>query len=204
MSEQMPISGKPIWIATNERANTVGQPVCSSMAIVDSHNFRPVPFGMSGEICISGPNIVAAYADNPSANAKSFFFIGKQRFFRTGDVGKFDDRAFLYLTGRIKELIKHGGEQVSPAEVEAAIRVNKDIEVAVVFGVPSATWGEDIGAALILSAAKQEEIEEGGDEARAHLIAELKDQMLQSLSALKVRHTARAYHHPSKPDLNCV
>ena len=80
---------------------------------------------------------------------------------------------------------------MSPAEVEAAIRVNKDIEVAVVFGVPSVTWGEDIGAALILSEAKQEEIEEGGDEARARLIFKLKEQMLHTLSALKVRHTKR-------------
>ena len=71
-----------------------------------------------GEIAISGPNVTPGYEGNPEANVKNFFEAEGKRWFRTGDQGAFDDDGFLSLTGRLKENINRGGEQISPVEVD--------------------------------------------------------------------------------------
>jgi long-subunit acyl-CoA synthetase (AMP-forming) len=88
MTEQMPISSKPLALETEDRVDTVGQPVCTSVALVDGASLRPVPWGERGELCISGANVMKGYMNNDAANAKSFFWIGAQRFFRTGDIAR--------------------------------------------------------------------------------------------------------------------
>ena len=151
MSEQMPISGKNINVPLHERPDTVGQPLICSVALVSDSNCVPTaPFGQQGELVVSGENVMRGYANAEEANNKTYLFIGEKRYLRTGDIAKIDGDGFLYLTGRSKELIKRGGEQVSPLKVEAVLAQHPAVRVAVVFGVPSPLWGEEVGVAIVL------------------------------------------------------
>ena len=103
-----------------------------------------LPYGETGEVCISGPLVTTGYLANPEANAREFFTDAGTAWFRTGDFGRVGTDGFVYLTGRGKELIKRGGEQVSPYEVEDALAKHEGVQVAVVFGVPNEFWGEEV------------------------------------------------------------
>lgn len=175
MSEQMPIT-QPVQGKTDmisDKPGSVGVPVATSLAIVNSATFTPVPFGVQGEVAICGPTVIENYLDNPDANSKSYFELTlpldarhpfqRGRYFLTGDVGVLDTEGNLTLTGRNKELIKKGGEQVSPFEIEEPVIEHPWIEVAVCFAVPSDLYGEEVGLALVLSdaapsGAKQSEV----------------------------------------------
>jgi len=102
--------------------------------------------GQRGEVVIRGPNVTKGYNNNPKANAESFV----NGWFRTGDQGFLDDRGYLTLTGRIKELINRGGEKVSPLEVDAALLQHPGVAEAVCFGVPDQMFGECVQAAVVL------------------------------------------------------
>ena len=99
-----------------------------------------------GEVVIQGPNVVAGYENNPEANAKSF----TNGWFRTGDQGFLDAEGYLTLTGRIKELINRGGEKIAPREIDEVLLAHPAVAEAVAFGVPHATWGEEVAAAVVL------------------------------------------------------
>lgn len=175
MSEQMPITqpfqGKMDMIS--DKPNSVGVPVATSLAVVNSSTLCPVPFGVEGEIAISGSTVMTHYLNNEEANAKSFFELTlpldadhqfqRGRYFLTGDVGVIDKYGYLTLKGRNKELIKKGGEQISPFEIEEPMLDHPWVEVAVCFSVPSKLYGEEVGLAIVLSdeapfTAKQTEV----------------------------------------------
>ncbi len=108
--------------------------------------------GDRGEVVIQGPNVVREYENNPEANEKSF----TNGWFRTGDQGYLDENGYLVLTGRIKELINRGGEKIAPREIDEVLLGHPAIAEAVAFGVPHATWGEEVAAAVVLHSPEQE------------------------------------------------
>eukprot|EP00931_Biecheleriopsis_adriatica_P005040 TRINITY_DN106608_c0_g1_i1.p1 TRINITY_DN106608_c0_g1~~TRINITY_DN106608_c0_g1_i1.p1 ORF type:complete len:784 (+),score=98.32 TRINITY_DN106608_c0_g1_i1:2-2353(+) len=184
MSEQMPITGSPVDVGAG-CWDTVGMPLCRSIALVDSSSLRPVNFGDAGEVCICGPSVMTEYRRNSQANLASFLYVGGQRFFRTGDIGRFTELGYLQLVGRSKELIKHGGEQVAPPEVEAVLAKHDDVKKAVVFAVPSQTWGEDVAAAIVLTSVGAERLAAGGKAEEAREIASLRAMVVAELGAPK-------------------
>src|SRR5258706_15884453 len=99
--------------------------------------------GGTAEIEVRGPNVIAGYLDNPSASAAAFTADG---WFRTGDLGTFDDDGYLRISGRAKELIITGGYNVYPREVEELLRSHAAVMDAAVVGAPPARWGETVGA----------------------------------------------------------
>ena len=105
-----------------------------------------------GEVVISGPNVTPGYESNPGANAKSFFDLDGQRWFRTGDQGAIDADGFLELTGRLKEIINRGGEKISPLEVDNVLMDHPDIAQVVTFALPHPKLGEEVAAAVVLRA----------------------------------------------------
>jgi acyl-CoA synthetase (AMP-forming)/AMP-acid ligase II len=123
--------------------------------------------GSPGEVVIRGPGVMAGYANNPAATAEAFF----GDWFRTGDRGVLRD-GYLYLEGRLKEMILRGGENISPAEVEQVLLSHPAVRDAVCFGVADEKYGELVSAAVTLSA-----------EASAK---ELTDHCRESLAAFKV------------------
>jgi acyl-CoA synthetase (AMP-forming)/AMP-acid ligase II len=98
---------------------------------------------IDGEVAIRGAGVMPGYLDEPQANADSFV----DGWFRTGDLGAFD-RGYLRLTGRLKEMILRGGENVSPYEVENVLLRHPAVEDAVCFGVASEQYGEEVAAAV--------------------------------------------------------
>jgi long-chain acyl-CoA synthetase len=99
--------------------------------------------GQQGEICILGHNIMKGYLDNPEATAEAFW---KGGWFRSGDIGYFDDEGYLYIVDRLKDLIITGGENVYPREVEEAIYTKPEVEECAVVGFPDREWGERVTA----------------------------------------------------------
>ncbi len=109
----------------------------------------------TGEVCISGPNVTPGYESNPEANEKNFFDVAGQRWFRTGDQGAFDADGFLFLTGRLKEIINRGGEKISPLEVDGVLLDHPDVIQVVSFALPHPKLGEEVAAAVVLRAEAQ-------------------------------------------------
>ena len=105
----------------------------------------------TGEVVISGDNVTPGYENNLEANEKSFFRINGERWFRTGDQGAFDKDGFLYLTGRLKEIINRGGEKISPLEVDSILLDHPEINQVVTFALPHPKLGEEVAAAVVLS-----------------------------------------------------
>jgi acyl-CoA synthetase (AMP-forming)/AMP-acid ligase II len=106
-----------------------------------------VPQGSEGEISIRGTNVTPGYLNNPSANESSFT---KDNFFRTGDQGKKDEDGYIYITGRIKELINKGGEKISPIELDNVLAQHPAIGEAVSFAMADEHYGQDIGVAVVV------------------------------------------------------
>ena len=127
-----------------ERPGTAGRPApLARLAILDEDD-RSVPTGQVGEIALRGPLVFRGYWNLPEETAWTF----RNGWHHTGDMGRFDEEGYLVYAGRSpsKELIKTGGENVYPAEVERALRGHAAIAEAVVIGVPDARWGEAVKA----------------------------------------------------------
>jgi acyl-CoA synthetase (AMP-forming)/AMP-acid ligase II len=99
-----------------------------------------------GEIAIQGANVFRGYENNPEANARAFV----NGWFRTGDQGFLDDDCYLHLTGRIKDIIIRGGENIAPHEVDEILLRHPAVAAAVTFGCAHPTLGEEVAAAVVL------------------------------------------------------
>jgi oxalate---CoA ligase len=106
-----------------------------------------LPSPRPGEIVIKGGNVTAGYENNPTANSSSF----TNGWFRTGDQGYLDPEGYLFLTGRLKEIINRGGEKVSPREVDEVLLEHPAVAQAVAFAVPHDRLGEEVAAAVVLN-----------------------------------------------------
>ena len=105
-----------------------------------------LPAGEEGEICMRGPSVMLGYWRNPDATQAAL----GHGWLRSGDLGTMDDRGLLYLLGRAKELIKTGGENVYPAEVDAVFAAMPEVADAGCAGVPDKQWGEAVKAFVVL------------------------------------------------------
>ena len=99
-----------------------------------------------GEDAIQGANVFSGYENNPEANARAFV----NGWFRTGDEGMLDADCYLYLTGRIKDIIIRGGENIAPHEVDEILLRHPAVAAAVTFGRVHPTLGEEVAAAVVL------------------------------------------------------
>ncbi|MBW1778456.1 MAG: AMP-binding protein [Deltaproteobacteria bacterium] len=137
----------------DDRPGSAGKIIpLSDVRLVDD-NDRPVPTGQIGEIVMKGPMVFKGFWGLEEDTAYTF----RGGWHHTGDLGRFDEDGFLFYAGRKaeKELIKPGGENVYPAEVEKAILEHPDVEAAVVFGVPDPKWKEGIKAVCRLKAGSE-------------------------------------------------
>ncbi|MEN6482572.1 MAG: acyl--CoA ligase [Anaerolineaceae bacterium] len=125
---------------------SVGPAAGPQVAIMAEDKSDLYPAGQIGEVVIRGENVMSGYRANPEANANAF----SAGWFRTGDQGYIDSDGYLYLTGRLKEIINRGGEKVSPREVDEVLLDHPGVAQAVTFAVPDARLGEDVAAAVVL------------------------------------------------------
>lgn len=103
--------------------------------------------GRTGEIAIRGPNVTAGYVNHPEASATAFC----RGWFRTGDQGYLDAESYLFITGRLKELINRGGEKIAPSEIDEVLLAYPGVRQAVAFAVPHPSLGEDVAAAVVMN-----------------------------------------------------
>jgi acyl-CoA synthetase (AMP-forming)/AMP-acid ligase II/acyl carrier protein len=127
------------------KPGSVGRAAGPEVAIMDEGGHL-LPPGAAGEIVIRGANVIQAYEDNPTANISSF----TESWLRTGDQGLLDSDGYLFITGRLKELINRGGEKISPREVEEVLMDHPAVAQVVSFAIPHAQLGEEVAAAVVL------------------------------------------------------
>lgn len=99
-----------------------------------------------GEVVVRGPNVMTGYENNSEANGHAF----THGWFRTGDLGYLDSEGYLFLTGRIKEIINRGGEKISPREVDEVMMGHPDIDQVITFAMPDPILGEEVAIAVVL------------------------------------------------------
>ena len=96
--------------------------------------------GESGELVIKGDLVMAGYLDLPNLTSKTII----NGWLHTGDIGVIDERGFLFIKGRMRDVIITGGFNVYPSDVEAVLGSHPDVRECVVFGVPDSKWGEAV------------------------------------------------------------
>jgi fatty-acyl-CoA synthase len=134
---------------SKEKAGSAGLPhFFTDVRIVDPMGGMAA-VGEVGEIQISGPNVIKEYWNRPEATAESH---ADSSWFRSGDMGHQDHEGFLFVSDRLKDMIISGGENIYPAEVEAAIAELPAVGSVAVIGVADEKWGEAVAVAVVLRA----------------------------------------------------
>lgn len=137
LTETSPVTN---WCRPHEqRRGSVGMPIVEVHERIVDENEKDLPANEDGEIRISGPNVMKGYYKLPEETARAFDSKG---YFRTGDVGHMDDDGFLYITGRIKEMLIISGENVFPREIEEVLTGHPSISAAGVIGRQDDSRGE--------------------------------------------------------------
>jgi long-chain acyl-CoA synthetase len=107
--------------------------------------------GEAGEICICGPNITKGYLNNPTETKAAF----RGNWFRTGDIGYFDEDGYLFIVDRLKDMIITGGENVYPREVEEVLYTRPEVQECAVVGLPDNEYGERVAAFIVAQKGRQ-------------------------------------------------
>ncbi|CAK7199702.1 hypothetical protein SEUCBS139899_002385 [Sporothrix eucalyptigena] len=151
----MTVAGDPVA----KKLNSAGRLLPNFVAkIVDPNTAETLPWGQRGEIVISGFGVMHSYYGQPTWTAQAIRYhpdpneddAQPRRWMHTGDEGYLDADGYFVITGRIKDLIIRGGENISPTEIEARLFKHPAIKQCAVFGVPSARYGEEVAAILEL------------------------------------------------------
>ena len=149
------------------RVETVGKNLPhQEVKIVNLENGRTVPLGESGEICFRGYHIMQGYYGDPEATARA---IDKEGWLHSGDIGVMDAAGYVKITGRLKEMIIRGGENIYPREIEDLIFTHPKVAEVAVFGIPDDFYGEEIMAWIQLHANQSMTEEEVRDFCKSHI-----------------------------------
>ena len=126
--------------------NTIGRPVCpyDELVTLDVAGAKTAP-GVEGELAARGPGIFTGYYNNPAANQQAFTPDG---YFRTGDLAVIDERGVIRITGRLKDIIIRGGENIAARDVEDLISAHPGVEYVAVIGLPDPDLGEGVCAVI--------------------------------------------------------
>ena len=128
------------------RMGSPGVPYGNEISIL-ARDSKPLPPGTEGEIAVRGPNLMREYFMDSAATRAAF---GPDGWFLTGDLGRMDEDGYVYVTGRRKELIIKGGENIAPREIDEALYAHPDVVEAAAFGRSCPTYGQRVEAAVKL------------------------------------------------------
>lgn len=133
--------------APQDQAETIGQPMPHvEVKIADPQTGAVLALDQPGEICVRGYQTMVGYFSMPEETARTLRSDG---WLHSGDLGSMDARGFLRITGRIKDLIIRGGENIYPREVENLLREQPGVAEVAVVGVPDPYWGEQVAAVIL-------------------------------------------------------
>ena len=127
------------------KVGSIGVPVELDVAIMDEGG-TSLPRGQTGEVVVRGASLMSGYDADPIATKSAF----ADEWFKTGDLGFFDDDGYLFLAGRLKEVINRGGQKIAPIQVDEVLLEHPAVAEAATFAVPHPTLGEDVAAAVVL------------------------------------------------------
>jgi fatty-acyl-CoA synthase len=162
------------------KPTSVGRPALNvDVRVVDADD-RDVGPGATGEIVCRSEFTMLGYWRMPEATAQAL----RGGWLHTGDLGAFDDEGFLHIAGRLKEMIKCGGENVFPVEVERCLLDHPAIAEAAVFSVPDPDWGEVVAAAVVRRPGAALSEADVVEHVRAHLAGYKKPRLVRFLDAL--------------------
>ncbi len=149
---QSETSGLVTIVRVDEKPGAAGKPLPAAQVRCVDEAGVDVPTGQPGEIVVQGPLVFSGYWRDPDASK----YASRHGWHHTGDVGKFDDQGYLYYEGRKpeKELIKSGGENIYPSEIEHVIGEMPAVAAVCVIGVPHDKWGEAVKAVIELHPSK--------------------------------------------------
>jgi long-chain acyl-CoA synthetase len=185
MYGQTETSGLITMAPNRENPGSAGRPFpLVHLSIVDEFD-REVPTGEKGEIVVRGPLVFREYWNQPEITDNIF----REGWHHTGDVGRLDERGYLFFMGRKaeKELIKSGGENVFPVEVEKALLEHPGVREAVVIGVPDPRFGEGIKAICVLEEGAEATPKELGDFVAGRIAGYKKPRYVDFASSLPKR-----------------
>ncbi|AQZ95743.1 long-chain fatty acid--CoA ligase [Halopseudomonas phragmitis] len=128
--------------------------------VVSLETLSEVEPGVTGEIVIHGEQVFQGYWNRPDATAEAFIELDGKRFFRTGDLGYYDEQGYFFLVDRVKRMINASGYKVWPAEVEALLYGHPAVQEVCVISAPDARRGETTKAVIVLAAGQQASAEE--------------------------------------------
>lgn len=152
---------------TEDQAETIGRAVRQvELKIADPESGAVVPVGAEGEICARGYQMMREYLDDPAATALTLRSDG---WLHTGDLGSMDARGYIRITGRLKDMIIRGGENISPREIEDVLFDRPEVAEVVVLGVPDPRWGELVAAVVRLAPGTQVSADELRDHCRTRI-----------------------------------
>ncbi len=140
----------------SEQINSCGIPMTGMNVRILNEELNEVPVGEIGEICISGPLVMDGYLNNDEETQKVF----RGGWLHTGDLGRKDERGFIYIMDRIKDMIISGGFNIYPKEVEDVLMEHPAVASAGMVGVPDEKWGEAALAVVVLKKNSQIEASE--------------------------------------------
>ncbi|MFI3283369.1 MAG: AMP-binding protein [Rikenellaceae bacterium] len=154
LTESSPgMTGSDFDDPTEIRATTVGREFPGiEVKILDHTTGEELPDGEQGEVCCRGWNVMKGYYNNPEATAE---VIDERGFLHSGDLGLRDKNGYFHITGRIKEMIIRGGENICPREIENYLFNIPQIKGVEVVGVPSPRYGEQVGVFITLKEGQQ-------------------------------------------------
>lgn len=144
MSETTMLTSNPY--TGERRGGTVGMPLPTVTVRLSDDQGQPCQIGAIGAIEVRGPNVFQGYWEMPEKTAEEFTPDG---YFRTGDVGRFDDAGYLHIVGRSKDLIISGGYNIYPKEIESLLDDMPEVIESAVIGVPHADFGEAVTAIIV-------------------------------------------------------
>jgi long-chain acyl-CoA synthetase len=124
-----------------------GQAFGNEAKIIDPESGRTLPPNTPGEMMVRGDNVMRGYFKNPEATART---LEPDGWMHTGDIGYLDEDGFVFVTGRIKELIIKGGENIAPREIDEALLKHPAVLEAAAVGIPDQHYGQEIAAFVVL------------------------------------------------------
>jgi fatty-acyl-CoA synthase len=151
----------PTHINPPQRAKRqcAGIPIFNTDArIIDLESFSEVKPNQVGEIIVRGPQVFQGYWKQPEATAQAFIEHDGERFFRTGDLGYYDEEGYFFITDRLKRMINASGFKVWPAEVEAMLYAHPAIQEACIIGTQDGYRGETVKAVIVLKKESKDKV----------------------------------------------
>jgi acyl-CoA synthetase (AMP-forming)/AMP-acid ligase II len=168
---------------------SAGQPLIGTTLCIQDPDGNELPPGQTGEVCVRSGNYMTGYWNRPAETAEAF----RGGWYHTGDAGRLDERGYLYLVDRVKDMIVTGGENVYSAEVENAIASHPAVAQVAVIGIPDPRWGEAVHAIVVLKEGQTATEDEIKDYARQQIAGfkapksvEFRSQPLPLSGALKI------------------